>query len=193
LLQKWVIDMTNTTERLVSAINKKHRKTYPNIGYLMFADVCGNGSNRKQLYVIANDKGGVTYSDLNGSTPRERCYKLRKEYYGVTLGDPHLYFKGVDADCVARCGAGKMFLSIYHNQSGEEYIRRVLPGEELDLRAMVRNWAENEHEGEVIPSFSEIGSHIPNGCGEYQAELRGAKKSNGFSCFTSEPFYMVAE
>ena len=85
-----------------------------------------------------------------------------------------------------------MFLSIYHNQSGEEYIRRVSPSEKLDLRAMVRKWASAEYDGELKPSFSEPGSHIPNGCGEYQAELRDTKASNGFSCWTAEPFYLVS-
>lgn len=80
-----------------------------------------------------------------------------------------------------------MFLSIYHNQSGEECLRRIAPNEKLDLRAMVRRWAASE---DCRPSFSEWGSHIPNGCGEYQAEIRDTKAS-GATCWTSEPFYMV--
>ena len=86
-----------------------------------------------------------------------------------------------------------MFLSIYHNQSGEEYLRRIAPNEKLDLRAMVQRWAASEgftSEG-WRPSFSEPGSHIQNGCGEYQAEIRYTKAS-GATCWTSEPFYMVA-
>lgn len=89
-------------------------------------------------------------------------------------------------------GSKIMFLSIYHNQSGDEYIRRVSPSEKLELRAMVQSWADMTFEEEVIPSFGEPGSHIPNGCGEYQAELRDTKASNGFSCWTAEPFYLVA-
>lgn len=86
-----------------------------------------------------------------------------------------------------------MFLSIYHNQSGAEFLRRVAPNENLDLRAMVQKWAEKEGYGEagLAPSFSEPGSHIPNGCGDYQAELRDTKAS-GASCWTSEPFFMVS-
>ena len=80
-----------------------------------------------------------------------------------------------------------MFLSIYHNQSGEEYLRRIAPNEKLDLRAMVRRWATAVG---CKPSFSEPGSHIPNGCGEYQAEIRYTKAS-GATCWTSEPFYLV--
>lgn len=84
-----------------------------------------------------------------------------------------------------------MFFSIYHNQSGDEFIRRIGPNEKLDLRAMVRKWAEREYSCYPITiEFSEWGAHIPNGCGEYQAELRDTKKS-GATCWTSEPFYMV--
>lgn len=85
-----------------------------------------------------------------------------------------------------------MFLSIYHNQSGAEYIRRIAPNESLDLRAHVTRWAEKEgySDAGLMPSFSEAGAHIPNGCGEYQAELRDRKQS-GASCWTAEPFFMV--
>ncbi len=85
-----------------------------------------------------------------------------------------------------------MFLSIYHNQSGEEYVRRIAPNESLDLRTHVNQWAEKQGYAEVglVPSFSQPGSHIPNGCGEYQAELRHTKKP-GVVCWNSEPFFMV--
>lgn len=82
-----------------------------------------------------------------------------------------------------------MFLSIYHNQSGTEFLRRLAPNESLDLRAHVGKWAESEYEGLAVPSFAEPGKHIPNGCGEYQAEIRHTKQSGG-SCWTSEPFFM---
>lgn len=65
-----------------------------------------------------------------------------------------------------------MFLSIYHNQSGEEFLRRLAPRESLDLRQRVQQWAEREFDGMAQPSFSEPGKHIPNGCGDYQAEIR---------------------
>lgn len=85
-----------------------------------------------------------------------------------------------------------MFLSIYHNQSGTESLRRVAPNERLDLRAMVKRWAEREGYADagLQPSFAEPGAHIPNGCGEYQAELRDRKQS-GASCWDAEPFFMV--
>lgn len=82
-----------------------------------------------------------------------------------------------------------MFLSIYHNQSGEEYLRRLAPRESLDLRAHVKKWADGETDGAAKPSFSEPGSHIPNGCGEYQAEIRHTKAATG-SCWTNEPFFL---
>lgn len=82
-----------------------------------------------------------------------------------------------------------MFLSIYHNQSGDEFIRRMAPNESLDLREHIQRWAERETEGQAAPSFSEPGSHIPNGCGEYQAEIRHEKRA-GATCWISEPFYL---
>jgi hypothetical protein len=83
-----------------------------------------------------------------------------------------------------------MFLAIYHNQSGMEFIRRLSPSESLDLRAHVNKWVETEFEGEATPSFSEVGSHIPGGCGEYQAEIRDTKAESG-SCWASEPFFIL--
>lgn len=82
-----------------------------------------------------------------------------------------------------------MFLSIYHNQSGEEFLRRLAPRENLDLRHHVQQWAKREFDGMAQPSFSEPGKHIPNGCGDYQAEIRHTKAPGG-ACWTSEPFFM---
>ena len=85
-----------------------------------------------------------------------------------------------------------MFLSIYNNLSGEEYIRRIAPNETLDCRALVERWAQQQFDGIAKPSFSEPGSHIPNGCGEYQAEIRSTKAPSG-SCWGNEPFYLEVE
>ena len=82
-----------------------------------------------------------------------------------------------------------MFLSIYHNQSGGEYVRRLAPNESLDLRRHVREWVARGFDDGPRPVFSERGSHIPNGCGEYQAEIRHTKAATG-SCWTSEPFFL---
>lgn len=83
-----------------------------------------------------------------------------------------------------------MFLSIYHHKSGEEYLRRIAPRESLDLRQHVRAWAESRFDGMARPEFSEAGAHIPNGCGEYRAELRDTKRESG-PCWTSEPFFLA--
>lgn len=87
-----------------------------------------------------------------------------------------------------------MFLAIYHNASGEEYSRRVAPRESLDLRAMVKRWVDKAGytEAGLSPSFSEAGAHIPNGCGDYQADLRQTKAAGG-ACWDSEAFFMVGE
>lgn len=83
-----------------------------------------------------------------------------------------------------------MYLSIYENCSGHEFLRRLAPNESLDLREHVRKWAAREYDGELIPSFSEAGAHLPNGCGDWQAEIRATKRESG-SCWTREPFYLV--
>lgn len=87
-----------------------------------------------------------------------------------------------------------MFFSVYNNRTGEEFIRRIAPTETLDCRAMARRWAEREGYADagLEPSFSEPGSHIPNGCAEYQAEIRDTKRA-GSVCWDSEPFYMTSE
>lgn len=80
-----------------------------------------------------------------------------------------------------------MFLSIYHNQSGEEYMRRLGPNESLDLREHIRKWAALNYD--ATPSFSEPGSYIFDGCAEWQGEIRCTKRDTT-SCWTSEPFYL---
>ena len=86
-----------------------------------------------------------------------------------------------------------MFLSIYHNASGQDFVRQVAPNENTSregLRDLVRRWANREYDGyEIKISFSEPGAHIFNGCAEYQAELRDTKAPSA-SCWASEPFYV---
>lgn len=82
-----------------------------------------------------------------------------------------------------------MFLSIYENSSGEEHVRRLAPNETLDVRHHVRKWVDRETEGAAVPSFSEPGARIPNGCGDYQAEIRHTKRETGV-CWDSEPFFL---
>lgn len=80
-----------------------------------------------------------------------------------------------------------MFLSITHNQTGEETLRRLAPNETLDIHEHIRRYCAAY---DCTPSFSKPGSHIPNGCGDYQAEIRHTKRETG-SCWSCEPFFMV--
>jgi hypothetical protein len=41
------------------------------IGYLTWADIRGDGSNRRGLYLVINESGGVGSSDLRESTMRK--------------------------------------------------------------------------------------------------------------------------
>jgi len=84
-----------------------------------------------------------------------------------------------------------MYLSIYCNATGEEYVKQLGPNASLDLRQYVKDWVALECD-DAKPSFSEPGSHIPNGCGDYQAEIRRTKRETG-SCWSCEPFYLVFE
>ena len=83
-----------------------------------------------------------------------------------------------------------MFLSIYHNQSGDEFIRRLAPNETLDVCKHVEKWAMQNYDAK--PIFSRPGALIPNGCGDYQAEIRHTKAESG-SCWTCEPFFLESE
>ena len=86
-----------------------------------------------------------------------------------------------------------MFLSIVENRSGQEWLRRLAPNESLCVRSQVEKWADIEFSGYGAKlSFSEPGSHIPNGCADYQAEIRDTKAPSG-SCWNSEPFYVEIE
>lgn len=69
--------MTTTTEKLLNELNAARGLKYPAIGYTFFADVTGDGTNRRRVYTIINARGGVTFSDLNAATPRKRCDKIR--------------------------------------------------------------------------------------------------------------------
>lgn len=49
----------------------------PSQGYLMWADIRGDGTNRRGLYAcIGNGSGGVGSSDLRGKTMRETIAKI---------------------------------------------------------------------------------------------------------------------
>lgn len=89
-----------------------------------------------------------------------------------------------------------MFLSITCNHSGEDLLlRRLSPSESLDVRTHVNTWIE-DHFGEieepVVAAFSEPGAHIPQGCADYQAEIRDTK-APGATCWDGEPFFVVPD
>lgn len=58
-------------EKACERLNKARRLKYPERGYIYWADIRGDGSNRRGLYVVINDNGGVTSSGLRGRTMRE--------------------------------------------------------------------------------------------------------------------------
>lgn len=67
-----------TTEKFLTQLNIKRGLEYRDIGYSYFADIRGDGRNIRNVWTIINEGGGVTYSPLNGSTPRETCDKIRE-------------------------------------------------------------------------------------------------------------------
>jgi len=58
-------------ERACQRLNKARGVKYPERGYIQWADIRGDGRNRRGLYVTINDQGGVTSSGLRGKTMRE--------------------------------------------------------------------------------------------------------------------------
>ena len=77
--------MTTTTEKLVNALNNERGLSYPDVGYLMYQDVRGDGRNIRSLYSIINADGGVVYSQHNASTARKRCKNLREAIHANGL------------------------------------------------------------------------------------------------------------
>ena len=65
------------TDRLVERLNKARGLSYPDIGYMVFADVIGGGSKGgRKLYTIFNEQGGLVCSSHN-ATPAKRVAALR--------------------------------------------------------------------------------------------------------------------
>lgn len=70
-------DVQRACERYNKARKLKYWRTYrgkrlsPDIGYLMWQDVRGDGSNRRGLYAVCNANGGVCTSNLRRRTMRE--------------------------------------------------------------------------------------------------------------------------
>lgn len=69
--------MSTVTEKLLNQLNTARGLKYPDIGYSYFADITGDGRKRRSIYTIINAGGGVTYSEMNASNPRDRCDNVR--------------------------------------------------------------------------------------------------------------------
>ena len=67
----------STIDKLCEAFNQKLRLEYPMRGHIRFSDIRGDGSNRRRVYMITSDGGGVT-AMYNGATYRETAANLRK-------------------------------------------------------------------------------------------------------------------
>jgi hypothetical protein len=65
------------TEQLAKRINELRGLTYPSVGYLMWADIRGDGTYSPRLYEIVTEKGGVCISGLHHRSSRRRCAGLR--------------------------------------------------------------------------------------------------------------------
>lgn len=74
----------NMTERLLAELNRIRGKAYPDIGYTYFVDVKGDGTYNPRVYTIISSGGGVTFSDLNAATARQRCAKIRLAIFNLT-------------------------------------------------------------------------------------------------------------
>lgn len=64
------------TDKLLAELNALRGLKYEDPGYSYFADVFGSGVYSPHVYATLPG-GGVTYSELNGATARERCKKKK--------------------------------------------------------------------------------------------------------------------
>jgi hypothetical protein len=66
-------------DKAISQLNQKRGLQYPAIGFLIFADIKGDGGKlRRRIYVIANSDGGVSFSDLNAATYQQSYARIKK-------------------------------------------------------------------------------------------------------------------
>jgi hypothetical protein len=66
-----------TIDKLCEAINQARRVTYPQRGYLYFANIKGDGiSRRRRVYMITSDGGGVTA--MHNGSYRQTAKNLRE-------------------------------------------------------------------------------------------------------------------
>lgn len=69
--------MQTITSKLLAQLNAKRGLKYPDIGFLFFADIKGNGTSCNAIWQIINANGGVTRSELNARSKRQQCDKIR--------------------------------------------------------------------------------------------------------------------
>ena len=67
----------STIDKLCEAINKARNVAYPEIGYLYFADVWGDGRNVRRVYSVCNNLGGVTRCH-NAASYKQTAQNLRQ-------------------------------------------------------------------------------------------------------------------
>lgn len=70
-------------DRLLDEINKLNgNAVYPQMGYLYYADIRGDGQNRRRVYAITNVSGGVT-AVHNGATAEKTIKNLEsiRDYF----------------------------------------------------------------------------------------------------------------
>lgn len=60
----------------IERLNKRNNTVYPNIGYVYYADIKGDGTHEPRVYKIINADGGVILSTLNGRTKRETVINI---------------------------------------------------------------------------------------------------------------------
>jgi hypothetical protein len=66
------------TEKLLTELNQLRKLTYPNIGFLYWADVDGRGTYLPRVYVIINEQGGINLSALHHNNSNQRCKNIRQ-------------------------------------------------------------------------------------------------------------------
>jgi len=65
-----------TIDKLCAAINEARRVVYPQKGYLYFANIKGDGTRRRRVYMITNEAGGVTA--IHNGSYRQTAKNLRE-------------------------------------------------------------------------------------------------------------------
>lgn len=78
-MKKGVID------KLCEAINTARGLSYPDIGYLYFANIAGDGRKHRTVYAIVTQGGGVV-AVHNAGSPLKTAKKLRDVLQGYAKG-----------------------------------------------------------------------------------------------------------